>query len=75
MLEGSPPSVSVKEQRTLKENVDTLVVIRGKISSQVGNMKVWHLFHLEIFRYFHFNYDLSEISNLKAAEEYEFLTL
>ena len=73
VLEGSPPSVSVKEQRTLKENVDTLVVIRGKISSQVGNMRVSdNFFYLRIFRYFHFNYDLSEIviSNLKAAEEY-----
>merc|ERR1712193_235159 len=41
VLEGSPPSVTVKEQRYFKENVDRTVVVRGNIKSKIGNMRVW----------------------------------
>ena len=41
ILQGTPPSVSVKEQKNIKENVDNFVVVRGRIASEVGNMRVW----------------------------------
>jgi len=41
VLTGSPPVVNVREQRKAKENVDNFVVIRGRVKSDVGNMKVW----------------------------------
>ena len=41
IMKGRPPAVKIKNQRKIKENVDKFVVVRGRVFSLVGNMRIW----------------------------------
>lgn len=41
ILDSIPPSVHIKNQKKIKENVDSFIVVRGRVKSLLGNMRIW----------------------------------